>query len=514
MKKKLICLLMLVAIAIAVAATAAGCSDMNNQVKETSSAATESGTPETDAQTEESSLFIKIKDDLPETMNFNKDVVTILVRGQNERYFDEFYVTDYSGDVVNDAIYNREISVEGRLNVDLQIAFDDGTSGHGPWEWVSKYITSGACEYDIIAGSNYFASRYAVRGEYYNLKNIDNLNLDKQYWAQGIIDKMTVSDALYMTTGSISTYLYDSTFVIYFNKYLCESNGLDIAGIYNTVYNGEWTLDKMIAMTSDIYSDLNGDGKRDAGDLYGFGLQVTSATDGLWSSCNIGITDLASDGSITFIPDIDKINTVVTKMNNFLWNTKGCVALAEGASYVKDNIYLFDRQFADDKLLFVTDWLYSASTNTMRGMTSEYGIIPYPKYDADQEDYYSFVHDKFTVIGIPVTVKDTAEIGAVLEAMASEGQNTVMPAYYEVALTSKYVSDEDSVNMLNTIISNIRMDRAWIFAINVNAICAKILRNQIWYNTSLVTSTYKSNYSAVSKGLATISTEFEKFRDN
>lgn len=147
-------------------------------------------------------------------------------------------------------------------------------------------------------------------------------------------------------------------------------------------------------------------------------------------------------------------------------------------------------------------------------MTSEYGIIPYPKYDAAQEDYYSFVHDKFTVVGIPITVSDTAEIGAVLEAMASEGQNTVMPAYYEIALTSKYVSDEDSVNMLNTIIGNIRMDRAWIFGPNVNAIGAKLLRNQIWYNTSTVASTYKANYSAVSKGLATISSEFEKFKDN
>ena len=270
----------------------------------------------------------------------------------------------------------------------------------------------------------------------------------------------------------------------------------------------------MIAMTSEIYDDYNGDGKRDAGDIYGFGIQVTSATDGLWSSCDIELTDIDSDGSIIFIPDIDKVNTVVTKMNNFLWNTIGCVALAESPSYVKENIYLLDQQFADDKLLFVTDWLYSASTETMRGMTSEYGIIPYPKYDAGQEDYYSFVHDKFTTVGIPITVSDTAKIGAVLEAMASEGQNNVMPAYYEIALTSRYVSDKDSVNMLNTIVSNIRMDRAWIFAPNVNAIGAKLLRNQIWNNTYTVASTYKANYSVVNKGLATISTEFEKFKDN
>ena len=508
MKRIIICILLLAAI------TAAGCSDVKDPGKTDTTPVATSVIKEPDEQDDNDSLFIKIKDDLPQTMDFGNDVVKILVRGVEERYYDEFYVTDYSGDVVNDAIYNRELSVENRLKVDLQVELDGSNSGHGPWEWVSKYITSGACEYDIIAGSNYYTSIYAVKGEYHNLKNVENLNLDKKYWAQGIIEKMTVSDALYMATGSISTYLYDSTFVIYFNKNLCESNGLETAEIFNIVYNGEWTLDKMIAMTSEIYDDYNGDGKRDAGDIYGFGIQVTSATDGLWSSCDIELTDIDSDGSIIFIPDIDKVNTVVTKMNNFLWNTIGCVALAESPSYVKENIYLLDQQFADDKLLFVTDWLYSASTETMRGMTSEYGIIPYPKYDAGQEDYYSFVHDKFTTVGIPITVSDTAKIGAVLEAMASEGQNNVMPAYYEIALTSRYVSDKDSVNMLNTIVSNIRMDRAWIFAPNVNAIGAKLLRNQIWNNTYTVASTYKANYSVVNKGLATISTEFEKFKDN
>lgn len=491
----------------------AGCANTGNKNIETSNAVSSAHMSETADEQDDSSLFIKINDDLPETMDFNKDIITILVRGQNERYFDEFFVTDYSGEVVNDAIYNRELSVENRLNIDIQIAFDDGTSGHGPWPWVSTYIASGACEYDIVAGSNYYASAHAVKGEYYNLKNVENLNLNKKYWAQGIIDKMTVRDSIYMATGSISTYLYDSTFVIYFNKNLCESNGITTDSIYSAVYNGEWTLDKMIALTSDIYSDLNGDGKRNADDLYGFGLQVTSATDGFWSSCDIAITDLSSDGSITFIPNLDKINTVTSKLNSFLWNNNGCVPLAESAYYVKDDIMLIDPMFSNDKLLFVTDWLYSTSTDRMRGMTSEYGIIPYPKYDAGQEDYYSFVHDKFTVVGIPITVSDTGKIGAVLEAMASEGQNTVMPAYYEVALTSKYVSDEDSVNMLNTIVSNIRMDRAWIFAPTVNAIGAKLLRNQIWNNTSTVASTYKSNYSIVSQGLSSISDEFEKYSD-
>ena len=53
-------------------------------------------------------------------------------------------------------------------------------------------------------------------------------------------------------------------------------------------------------------------------------------------------------------------------------------------------------------------------------MDSEYGILPPPKWDEEQEKYYSHVQDKFTAWGIPVTATDLDFIGFVTDALCKE----------------------------------------------------------------------------------------------
>ena len=67
----------------------------------------------------------------------------------------------------------------------------------------------------------------------------------------------------------------------------------------------------MISMTKDIYSDENGNGEKDSADVFGFGLQVSSSTDGYWSSCQIDMTSRNDDGSITLAVDLDKITEAI-----------------------------------------------------------------------------------------------------------------------------------------------------------------------------------------------------------
>ena len=41
---------------------------------------------------------------------------------------------------------------------------------------------------------------------------------------------------------------------------------------YQTVLDGSWTLDKLIAMTKDVYIDVNGSSTEDSGDIHGFSI--------------------------------------------------------------------------------------------------------------------------------------------------------------------------------------------------------------------------------------------------
>lgn len=451
-------------------------------------------------------LFQTIKDDLP-VLNFENAEINVVVRSE-ERYYSEFIAEEGDSNVVSQAIFDRNLNVEERLGV--LITYHPVGGGHGPWADIETSIITGDCEYDLLAGSAMQGATNFTKGLYKNLRNVEYLDLNKEYWAQGILDNQTIAGATFGVTGSISTYFYDSAFVIYFNRVLAEAWGVSPDDIYDLVLSGEWTIDKMMEISKNIYQD-DGDGVEDVDDVFGMGVQVTSATDGFAASCMINLVSETEDG-LQIAMDIARVSDVVTKLNSFIWDNPGVCALAENSNYVTNDIYLLDQQFANDKLLFVTDWLYSTSTMTMRDMESDFGVLPYPKYDVDQE-YATYVHDKYTLFAIPVSVsaERASMIGAFMEAMASEGHNLVMPAYYEKALTSRYIRDPESVLTMDIIVRNITVDKLWSLASDIPRYC---IRQLIWDKSTDVVSTYRKYYSNSQKTLDNLYVFYEQYADN
>ena len=55
---------------------------------------------------------------------------------------------------------------------------------------------------------------------------------------------------------------------------------------------------------------------------------------------------------------------------------------------------------------------------------------------------------------LPITTADAERTGIIVEAMSAEGYKNLIPAYYEMALKSKYTYDTDSVEMLDIMFAN------------------------------------------------------------
>ena len=85
-------------------------------------------------------------------------------------------------------------------------------------------------------------------------------------------------------------------------------------------------------------------------------------------------------------------------------------------------------------------------------MESNFGIVPIPKYDENQENYHSLVNP-FTgvLLGVPKSADDLERVSIILEALAAESKYTLQPAYYDVVLQRKYVRDDESSEMLDII---------------------------------------------------------------
>lgn len=96
-------------------------------------------------------------------------------------------------------------------------------------------------------------------------------------------------------------------------------------------------------------------------------------------------------------------------------------------------------------------------------MESDFGILPFPKYDEAQEEYLSCCLDNYSVLCIPTVVDNIEMVGALIEAMSCESKVSVMPAFYESALQDKYSRDERSVKMLDIIMDGRTYDLCVLF---------------------------------------------------
>lgn len=107
--------------------------------------------------------------------------------------------------------------------------------------------------------------------------------------------------------------------------------------------------------------------------------------------------------------------------------------------------------FRENKGLFLTTMFFLVES--LRDMESDFGIVPFPKYDEAQVEYITRVSFFDTSI-IPVTVPDKDCSSIILEALSCESHNVVIPAYYDICLKSKYARDPDSARMIDIILAN------------------------------------------------------------
>ena len=101
------------------------------------------------------------------------------------------------------------------------------------------------------------------------------------------------------------------------------------------------------------------------------------------------------------------------------------------------------------KTIVVTGGIGSGKSVACQILHDEYG---WPVYNAD-------------AMSIPVTISDPEMIGIVMETFSAESRKTVLPAYYDVALTRKSTRDEESRQMIDIIIEGKRFDVGMLYDI-------------------------------------------------
>ncbi|MCL2096849.1 MAG: hypothetical protein FWH10_08110 [Oscillospiraceae bacterium] len=352
-------------------------------------------------------------------------------------------IEEQDGEVVNDAIYMRNRIIEDRYKFEIE---ETNMNRSALANAMRRSVTAGADDYDVALPYSQDLPGLINNNTLLNLKRVDHLNFDKPWWNTDVSHYFSIDNKLLFAMSDLLLTDNDDVVITMYNRDLAANLGLDgVEPLYRLVEEGKWTMDKFTQLTRDASADLTGSGIIDYGEDR-FGLTAVS-----WLQLAMigGFNEFFVSKDENDIPylscNTERFQKAYQTMTEFL-NRREWVAL-DG----RENIGSTEVVFASDRALMCIQVL--SCVRLYREMESDFGILPMPKLDEEQEKYSSYMVGS-TCITIPKTNPNPARTGLILEALSAESRRLVIPAYYEVALGSKYLRDEGSVKMLDIILDN------------------------------------------------------------
>lgn len=361
---------------------------------------------------------------------------------------------EFEKNVVNDASVERINRVEERFGIDIKemIMLDSNPEGGTNSNFYNAIMdgqNSGKTDYHMAEGTLYNMGLLSTAGCWTDLKSLKYLNnLEGEWWSKTFINDTALKDTVDYAVGDISFAHINCIYLIYFNKTVQVNNG--VPNLYELVDNNKWTYDKMFELSKDIKKDLDDDPAWTAYDQYGIVGQASI----MWAiayACGeptvkkdengLPVVNLNTDSSIT------KLKSALDYLvidGNYLKANK-TVTIQEG----------FDT-FIQNRTLFMPDHTGNIA-KVIGQMTGDFGFLPHPKYDENQEDYYALISPwGGLAVGVPYFYDDETldYISAVMEEMAVQGKNHLTDAYKEKMIKLQKTKDDQSQDMLDIVFKN------------------------------------------------------------
>ena len=356
------------------------------------------------------------------------------------------YAEEETGDIINDAIYRRNKTVEALFNIEITAMESSDNKAAD----ATNAILAGDDQFDIILPHSRTAFQYAVQNTLVNFNEVKTIHKDKEWWSKDIVDSANINGYLYVLDGDISTHRLEYGFTMFFNKRIFDELGLDYP--YQKAIDGEWTFDEFSKLVKQGAKDLNGDGLMNPDDdQYGYYTWPTfgpievlySGGQRIYSKDTQGITKLTLNTA--------KTQEIFSKF--FSLCSSEDVYLKPGSVAVKEDLFTSGRAMFADKGL--------GSAKGMRSMNDDFGILPWPKF-TKADKYNTVINGHASLLVMPITVPDYDKSGKIIEALCAVGNKEVIPAFYDVSLKTKFSRDFESEKMIDIVRDSLIYDIGYI----------------------------------------------------
>ena len=359
-------------------------------------------------------------------------------------------------DLVLAAQYKRNRKIESRYNI---VFSEDDVTG---WEELSStfvnYVSSVSDEYELNMLIQRESFAYGVDGYITRTDKLRYCDTTQPWYVQDVNRALTVNGIQFFSYSSECLNMFAQTNCTVFNKRIAGDNGVEDP--YELVKAGTWTLDKMLSSAKAVTRDLNADGVFNDYDQLG----IVGESDMIYPSLWIGA------GYLTVEKDGDDYPVYTAPSNEGFIDFLTLIG-----GYFNEDRVIYDTQYRPTEQYFGHGTFRDEATAVFRSgsalyrvaiineltvlgdMTDDFGIVPNPKLNEEQDGYHSRVIDGWLYV-VPNTNTRLDMTSVILEALAIESRNYVFDAYYEQSLKNRYTNDPNAKEMLDLISSTRTID--------------------------------------------------------
>ena len=489
--KKTLSVIMALLLALLIFATSCAEAGENDQ---TSAPAASSGPADTTEQPVETEPQFQIK-------QYDGAVFTVYMRNENAGSYPGRYIdTEDVSETISSAVFSRNSIVEEEFKIDIQTK-----QVSDPYKTVVTDIAGGDVDYDLLLDRRVYLASLAKQGYLHNLNDM-GWDFTKSWWDQKSAEQYEINGKLYLVSNDISVANLSGARFFYFNKKMVEDRRL--YDPYELVNSNDWVLDKFLEMVSGV------ENTEPEGTLGVYGLLMeTGSSNGnyihLLTGCGVRQTVWEDGQLVTALEtDAEKIQTIFDKIKPVFDNPALTLTYDKAEKIDSSGTYpnKYDRgrsRFAQGHFLFVQNGMgVAAQFAEMEG--DGYGVVPNPKYNSDQPEYMHKI-DKYSLIwAVPEATSyiDFERVALVTDYWAYQSSKTVMPAFYEITIKTKRVSDPVAPQMLDIVKDTICYEIADLFGIDVAGAFEEA------YTGGSVTRVAQSKVKVMNKTIESLLSEF------
>ena len=327
-------------------------------------------------------------------------------------------------------------------------------------------LATGISDCDIAMPYMSDAATLALENCFYNLRELENVHLEESYYDQSSVNGFSVDNKLFFVTGDVSLLSFACTHAIVFNKDMI--NDYDLENPYELVKNKEWTIDKLREMAKKVTSDTDGEPGMGYMDTYGF-LVNKNFVSSMFVAAGQRFTAKNAQDEPVIVMGGESSANVFAKIFDLVNDTTATGQIDGSTPYLTTaiaagkNVWMAATEsVAGKRALFramaVIDIL------DLGQYDCSFGVLPTPKYNVEQDDYYSRVSTIYaSCLAIPTNVPDPEMSSIIMDAICQASTGTTKHAYFDVIMKERKIQDTESEEMLELIFNSRIYDLASIY---------------------------------------------------